>query len=359
VTAVRRMEAALGELAGQGIGFGRLVRFAWFSANYQLAARRIKPLERPAPLPAAMPDRATLIRSLFALLREDRENVRAGLYPQPDDAVPAPAQWLRQARAFFADLPKVDARRRTEAGDRDLRRSPPAEAGSIAGLPAYYTRNFHFQTDGYLSADSAALYDYQVDVLFSGGADAMRRLALPPLVESLGRAGRRSPLVLDLACGTGRTGRFIKQRWPAARLVPVDLSAPYLAAGRANFARMGRVHAVCANGERLPFADDSFDAVTCAFTFHELPARVRGVFAREIRRVLRPGGRFVLVDSLQTGDDPALDPLLELFPRLYHEPYFKSYIAADLPALFARAGLVPAATSSAFLAKRVVCDKPD
>lgn len=358
MTVLRRMDAMRDRLGGPGIGLGRLARFAWFSANYRLAARRIRPLDRRAPRPEGKPDRALLVRSLFALLREDRENVRAGLYPQPDDAIPTPAQWLRQARAFFADLPKVDARRRDRTGGEELRRAPPPEADRLDALPAYYTRNFHFQTDGYLSADSAALYDYQVDVLFSGGADAMRRLCLPPLVESLAARGERAPVMLDLACGTGRTGRFLKQRWPAARLVTLDLSLPYLRTARTSLADLGRVHPVCANGEMLPFADGSFDAVTCVFTFHELPPRVRAAVAREIARVLKPGGRFVLVDSLQAGDDPALDPVLELFPRLYHEPYFGSYVAADLQGLFARAGLVPAGAATGFLAKRIVCDRP-
>ncbi|MGF1623448.1 MAG: methyltransferase domain-containing protein [Alphaproteobacteria bacterium] len=358
MTALRRLEAALDGLSSDGIGIGRLVRVAWFSANYQLAARQIKPLDPPAPLPMGMPDRATLVRALFGLLREDRANVRAGLYPPPDDAIPTPAQWLRQARAFFADLPSVDARRRTETGNRDLRQMPPADAGDLSGLPAYYTQNFHFQTDGYLSARSAALYDYQIDVLFSGGTDAMRRLCLPPLVDNLARRGLRAPLVLDLACGTGRTGRFVKQRWPSARLVPADLSLPYLAAARTNLAGMGRVHPVCANAERLPFADASFDAVTCVFTFHELPPKIRRIVAAEVGRVLRPGGRFVLVDSLQTGDAPPLDALLEAFPRLYHEPFFQSYLKTDLSGLLARSGLVPAGTHIGFLAKRVVGDKP-
>lgn len=358
MTVQRKDDAEPARPGGRSVGLGRLLRFAWFSVNYQLAARRIRPLERPEPLPEGLPDRATLIRSLFALMRQDRENVRAGLYPPPDDAVPTPRQWLRQARDFFADLPKVDARRREDAGGDDLRRAPPAEAVRLDSLPAYYTRNFHFQTDGYLSTDSAALYDYQVDVLFTGGTDAMRRLCLPPLVERLGPAGRRAPLILDLACGTGRTGRFLKRRWPGARLVPLDLSVPYLRAARANLAGMGRVHPVCANGEQLPFADASFDAATCVFTFHELPPAAQRRFAAEIARVLRPGGRFVLVDSLQRGDDPALDPLLELFPRLYHEPYFRNYIGADLPRLFADAGLLPAGTATGFLAKRIVCDRP-
>ena len=43
------------------------------------------------------------------------------------------------------------------------------------GYPRYYLQNFHYQTDGYLSDMSANLYDLQVEILFNGGADAMRR----------------------------------------------------------------------------------------------------------------------------------------------------------------------------------------
>ena len=47
--------------------------------------------------------------------------------------------------------------------------------------PPYYLQKFHFQTDGYLSDGSAERYDHQVEVLFGGGAAAMRRHALVPL----------------------------------------------------------------------------------------------------------------------------------------------------------------------------------
>ena len=47
--------------------------------------------------------------------------------------------------------------------------------------PEYYMRNFHYQTDGYLSALSAELYEHQVEMLFSGTADPMRRALLSPM----------------------------------------------------------------------------------------------------------------------------------------------------------------------------------
>lgn len=344
-------------LDARGIGIGQLIRLGWFTANYRLAERRIKPLDRPLAMPDNMPGRDALIEPLFALLREDRANVRAGLYPQPADAIPTPTEWLRQARAFFADLPKVDARRRADNGRRDLRETPPQDGGDLGALPAYYTQNFHFQTDGYLSADSAALYDYQVDVLFSGATDAMRRLCLPPLVEAFAARQLRAPLLLDVACGTARTMRFLKQRWPAARVVGLDLSAPYLTLGARSLADLGRVHMVCANGERIPLPDNSLDGVTCIFTFHELPPKVRAVLSAEMFRVLKPGGRCVLVDSLQTGDNPALDSLLEYFPRFYHEPYYDSYRTTDLGAVFEKAGFAVSGSHIGFLAKRFVLDK--
>ena len=344
-------------LDAHGIGIGQLIRLGWFTANYRLAERRIKPLDRPVAMPDDMPGRDALIEPLFALLREDRANVRAGVYPQPADAIPTPAEWLRQARAFFADLPKVDARRRADNGRRDLRETPPQDGGDLGALPAYYTQNFHFQTDGYLSADSAALYDYQVDVLFSGATDAMRRLCLPPLVEAFAERRLRAPLLLDVACGTARTIRFLKQRWPAARVVGLDLSAPYLARGARSLADLGRVHLVRANGERIPLPDNSLDGVTCIFTFHELPPKVRAIFSAEMHRVLKPGGRCMLVDSLQTGDNPALDALLEYFPRFYHEPYYDSYRIADLGAVFEDAGFEVTGRHVGFLAKRFVLDK--
>ena len=66
--------------------------------------------------------------------------------------------------------------------------------------------------------------------------------------------------------------------------------------------------------------DESQDAVTSIFLFHELPPKVRRIAFRECVRVLKPGGRLVLVDSLQRGDQPDYQGLLELFPQNYHEP---------------------------------------
>jgi hypothetical protein len=71
--------------------------------------------------------------------------------------------------------------------ERAIRRNITTSRQEIQteGYPSYYLQNFHHQTDGYLSDMSANLYDLQVEILFNGSADAMRRRILAPLKEGL------------------------------------------------------------------------------------------------------------------------------------------------------------------------------
>jgi ubiquinone/menaquinone biosynthesis C-methylase UbiE len=85
---------------------------------------------------------------------------------------------------------------------------------------------------------------------------------------------------------------------------------------------------------------------------HELPTAVRRAVAAELRRVLRPGGTLIVVDSLQTGDEPAYDALLDYFPFAFHEPYYASYLAEDLDRIFTP-GFTPAERSLAYFSKVV------
>jgi ubiquinone/menaquinone biosynthesis C-methylase UbiE len=107
----------------------------------------------------------------------------------------------------------------------------------------------------------------------------------------------------------------------------------------------------------LPVADNSQDALISTFLFHELPPKVRRVVLRECARVLKPRGRLVLVDSLQRGDRPDYDGLLEQFPQSYHEPYYRSYLDEDFAALAAGHGLVHVRNVNVFISKVMVFDK--
>jgi ubiquinone/menaquinone biosynthesis C-methylase UbiE len=98
--------------------------------------------------------------------------------------------------------------------------------------------------------------------------------------------------VLDVGCGTGRLLRAAHDRWPNARLVGVDPSTGMIEAGRG--LTPGELHV--ASAEAIPLPDDSVDLAFSTIAFHHWADPARGL--REVARVLRPGGGFVLVDNI-------------------------------------------------------------
>jgi ubiquinone/menaquinone biosynthesis C-methylase UbiE len=324
-------------------------RVAFYGAHY-LAARMVArdafaAIEKPThPVPSL----SAMLKSMRALLMQDWRNVEAGLYPMPLDL----AEETRRATAslrYLADIPRVAARRR--------RRGHGDVAAKGEGLPRYYRQNFHFQTDGYLSDESAKLYDFQVEALFAGTADAMRRRAFVPVADFLrDRAPERTTL-LDIGAGTGRFLSFVKSAQPRLRTIALDLSAPYIERARRNMAAHRGVEFVVAPAEAMPLPDARVDVVTGVFLFHELPPKIRSAVTREIARVLKPGGIFVLADTIQYGDVPAFDGLLDVFPTLLHEPYFAGFAKSDLEKLCGGTGLKRLSSDIAHLTKIAVFGK--
>ncbi len=99
-----------------------------------------------------------------------------------------------------------------------------------------------------------------------------------------------NPVVLDLASGTGDFSLLVKQLHPGSRAVTADLTERMLQLARGR----GLQHAVCADAELLPFADDSFDCVFVGYGLRNFPNL--GVAVREIERVTRRGGVLVSLD---------------------------------------------------------------
>ncbi|HTV33815.1 MAG TPA: class I SAM-dependent methyltransferase, partial [Methylocella sp.] len=181
-------------------GARQLTRMAWYAAH-GLVLRRLSEAERQRdgqssrPPPQAnrpVPGRHRFHAEIADLLRRDLANVEAGLYPMPTDHDGPLLVRLKRSRLFFSDLP--DVHRRRESGQWNEVETP----ANRATRPAYYLQNFHFQTDGYLSENSALRYDTQVEVLFGGMANLIRRQALPPLKEIFIGRDQRKLSLLDL-----------------------------------------------------------------------------------------------------------------------------------------------------------------
>jgi ubiquinone/menaquinone biosynthesis C-methylase UbiE len=108
--------------------------------------------------------------------------------------------------------------------------------------------------------------------------------------------GDRPLTILDVGCGTGVFAARIRQALPHAKVWGVDLVAAMLSKGRSRWEAHRRcVMPVQGDSERLPFAEGAFDVVTCANSFHHYPHQRCAV--DEMHRVLKPGGRLILVDG--------------------------------------------------------------
>lgn len=101
--------------------------------------------------------------------------------------------------------------------------------------------------------------------------------------------------VLELGVGTGANLRYHP---PGAEVTGVDLSPGMLALARARAARLGKATPLLEmDAQALSFPDATFDTMAATYVFCSVPEPVRGL--REARRVLKPGGRLVLLEHVR------------------------------------------------------------
>jgi ubiquinone/menaquinone biosynthesis C-methylase UbiE len=135
-------------------------------------------------------------------------------------------------------------------------------------------------------------YDWLARVITLGGERKFRRRTLD-LAEL-----RSGDAVLDVGCGTGTLLiEAAKRVAPSGSAHGVDRSAEMLAHARRKAATQGiTTNFQEGSSDRLAFPDASFDAMFCTLMLHHLPAPMQMATVVEMRRVLRPGGRIVIVD---------------------------------------------------------------
>ncbi|EAZ90800.1 class I SAM-dependent methyltransferase [Crocosphaera chwakensis] len=287
----------------------------------------------------------------------DWQDAQKGVYPVDilfDTFLP---DFLRYYPEMWLDLPKIWTRLQQKQYQTF------AEDIEKEGYPRYYLQNFHYQTDGYLSDSSANLYDLQVDILFNGVADSMRRRILAPLKEGLKTFSSLPPdqiKVLDVACGTGRTLKGICATLSKGSLFGVDLSPAYLRKANQLLSENPKKlpQLTQANAEDLPYPDNFFHGLTCVFLFHELPEFARQEVINECFRVTKPGGTFIICDSMQLSDSPEFEVMMNNFSAMFHEPYYQDYIRDNIGKKLEKTGFELIETQLHFVSKYWIARKP-
>jgi SAM-dependent methyltransferase len=223
---------------------------------------------------------------------------------------------------------------------------------SLAGIegaerfPAYYLHAFHGQENGYLSQESAHIYDLGLWAYFLGQEGRVRA----SLVDRVPGEPRR---ILDLGCGTGASTFALAKRFPQAELWGVDLSPFMLERARQRSASLekSRVCFAQQNAEHLSdFETASFDLVSSSFLQHEVPRSANRAIFREAARLLRPGGILAILDEPQLEDTR----LVAYVPSLIGEPHYEEYSAMSFPEELAAAGFVDASIRRGLATKTIV-----
>lgn len=163
---------------------------------------------------------------------------------------------------------------------------------------------------GEVFSSVASRYDVMNDLMSFG----LHRLWKPFAVNAAGI--RRGHHVLDLAGGTGDISKLLSKKvGPTGRVILSDINGDMLAVGRDRMIDRGIQNLDFAqiNAEALPFADNTFNAVTIAFGLRNVPRKEHAL--TEMYRVLKPGGRVMILEFSKLAI-----PMLE---KLYDQYSFK------------------------------------
>ncbi len=210
-------------------------------------------------------------------------------------------------------------------------------------IPSYYSsQNFHGIEGGYLNAGAAVSYDPITQYVLPPSEILVRQ----GLVDSIQSQPRR---ILDLGCGTGSTTLMLKQAFPQAEVIGLDLS-PYMLVRAEHKSKTAGLNIQWRHGdaEQTGFPDATFDLVTASLLFHETPPKVSQSILRESFRLLTVGGEVLILD----GSQKSLR-YLDWLNNVFEEPYIRAFAAGSVDAWMGAAGFEAVQTQDLWLIHQV------
>jgi ubiquinone/menaquinone biosynthesis C-methylase UbiE len=142
--------------------------------------------------------------------------------------------------------------------------------------------------------------------------------------------------ILDIGCGTGALLRMIQEKRKDARLSGVDLSEKMIQVAKGKLGKKADLRV--SDSEKLPFPNGAFDLVMCTYSFHHYPNP--GAVLSEVRRVLAPSGRLILVDP--TTSIPLVRQVANFRNRFTKDGTVRIYSKKEMKTLVEAAGFTVA-----------------
>lgn len=157
---------------------------------------------------------------------------------------------------------------------------------------------------------------------------------------------------LDVGCGSGTMAIILaKKVLPGGEVVGIDASTDMIDVASGKAKRQGSTARFEAAAiESLPFDDASFDLATSTFMLHHLPDDVQASGLAEVRRVLKPGGRFVIAD-FSSESQSFLGHLLSILGHAHGKSSFPALEARLRAAGFANVEQVPSKRKGTMILK--------
>ncbi|NVK22254.1 MAG: methyltransferase domain-containing protein [Kangiellaceae bacterium] len=227
----------------------------------------------------------------------------------PDQlALNRPHGFIRLLRHIFGKRQKVQLPQHLEYKDK---------------IPKYVLQEFHNLPNGN--------YSNKVSRGYITGFEKSMLGHMPTLRQHIAAHLEDCSAVLDIGCGGGKTGATIRQ-YTQAEVWGIDPSPYLLKHAALDFPDINFIQGVA---EDLPFETDRFDGISICFVFHELSPRYVSRALDQIQRVLKPGGKFAIVEPAPTQLEQGYwqlfkshgwqGPYFKFLAHRVHEPFVNSW----------------------------------